>query len=213
MNVTEMRKKEKKQPKFRVSGGARLPAVRGPGALGLCGQPRNPGQALVPRSWVYPRSVDRGRHVRDPCLRDFRCAARWAMPKIWRPQACPTATRPTCGWLCLAHWPGTHPGRSKGATRGCVCVYIGHLRRARPGRQPPKPVQNRLSVIQQINLFQFSCGCFSSVVYCSLPIKKKAALAVKKGGLPFRDKHSAVEPGWWVHTPRIAQCTRREKLI
>ena len=128
-------------------------------------------------------------------------------------QACPTATRPMCGWLCLARWPGTHPGRSKGATRGCVCVYIGHLRRARPGRQPPKPVQNRLSVIQQKNLFQFSCGCFSSVVYCSLPIKKKAALAVKKGGLPFRDTHSAVEPGWWVHTPRIAQCTRREKLI
>ena len=94
-----------------------------------------------------------------------------------------------------------------------LCVYRPSPRRARPGRQPPKPVQNRLSVIQQKNLFQFSCGCFSSVVYCSLPIKKKAALAVKKGGLPFRDKHSAVEPGWWVHTPRIAQCTRREKLI
>ena len=72
-----------------------------------------------------------------------------------------------------------------------LCVY-----RPSPacpaGAATPK---TRLSVIQQKNLFQFSCGCFSSVVYCSLPIKKKAALAVKKGGLPFRDKHSAVEPG------------------
>ena len=62
MHVTEMRKKEKTAKIPGVSGGARLPAVRGPGALGLCGQPapRNPGQALVPRSWVYPRSADRG---------------------------------------------------------------------------------------------------------------------------------------------------------
>ena len=191
-----MRKKEKTAKIPGVSGGARLPAVRGPGALGLCGQPRNPGQALVPRSWVYPRSVGRGRHVRDPCLRDFRCAARWAMPKIWRPQACPTATRPTCGWLCLAHWPGTHPGRSKGATRGCVCVYIGHLRRARPGRQPPKPVY--LLYNRKI--------CFSSVVAVlvqsfTVPyrLKKRRPWLLKRAACRFATNTAPLSRE---HTPR-----------
>ena len=114
-----------------------------------------------------------------------------------------------CAWpIGLGRIPGG-PKVPRGGAFVCISAISGVP--GRGGNVPPKPVQNRLSVIQQKNLFQFSCGCFSSVVYCSLPIKKKAALAVKKGGLPFRDKHSAVEPG--AHT-QIAQCTpRREKLI
>ena len=134
--------KEKNSPKFRVSGAPRPPAVRAPGARRLCGRPRNlvrhSRRVLGYSPGVLVRGCMCAAHVHGI---PGAPAAGHAIP--WRPKACPTATRPTCGWVCLDHWPGAHPGRPKGSTRRCACVYIGHLRRARPGRHPPKHAQKQ----------------------------------------------------------------------